>query len=196
MEPSRQTAGRRRRALLALSRELDQTLGPDRSHLVHTLDDGWSIRRPRRTADQRREGALMRNCLVDTPRPDNHVWSLRDPENLPHVTFTVWRIAPTDRHAHALSRTALLKEHMLLSPRLLFAVDTGRQLKPTHRQRLLTFAADVDARRVPSFPHSLKAALTQMYGPNTRERTPFALIEGSLLDTSRTRGHTTRRSSR
>jgi GNAT superfamily N-acetyltransferase len=89
--------------------------GADRSDIVHTLDDGWTVRKLRTLNDQDREGKLMSNCLdFDSPdhssrdwddapeghatwrdwleanratEMDDHKYSLRDPDNLPHVTF-------------------------------------------------------------------------------------------------------------
>jgi hypothetical protein len=96
MEPSRDTGGRRRRELLALARELDATLGPDGSRTVFGYSDGWTIRRLDTLADQHREGALMRHCLRTIKTPDPNAWSLRDADNLPHLTFAAWRIEPDD----------------------------------------------------------------------------------------------------
>src|SRR5690349_13714310 len=91
-EPSRSTAGRRRREMFAESRELDAKFGPDESRIVRELDLGWSVRRVERIEDQWREGKLARNCLKTVKRPDPNVWSLRDPENLPRLTFAVYLV--------------------------------------------------------------------------------------------------------
>jgi hypothetical protein len=100
-------------------------IAPDRSEVVHSFDDGWTINHLATAGDVRREGLLMRSCLAkyagdelgeergsitrceradDDPMrrmaPEDmdildlggiHVgcqlMSLRDPMNLPHLTF-------------------------------------------------------------------------------------------------------------
>lgn len=95
--PSARRAKKRRvqaRAMQAAERRL----GPDQSTVLHTFEDGWSIRRPSTVSDVRREGVLMRHCLAEPPAPDSDdppldwwieagVCSLRDEQNFPHVTF-------------------------------------------------------------------------------------------------------------
>lgn len=91
--PSPATSRRRRRRRLTLARELDDTpLGPDESEIAHSWEDGWTVRRVERLSDQRREGILARHCSrrLTAPLPREH--SLRDADNLPHVTFTAWRL--------------------------------------------------------------------------------------------------------
>jgi hypothetical protein len=71
--------------------EVEQRFGPDQAEIVHTFDDGWTIRRVTRTADLAREGALMGHCLrsmVPERGPDlPDVYSLRDRDNYPHTTL-------------------------------------------------------------------------------------------------------------
>jgi hypothetical protein len=76
-------------------RQYAETLHPDTSEIVHTFPNGWTIRKPLTWGDVGREGCLMRHCLAgmgeddeDTPLDaDSTLHSLRDPNNLPHVTF-------------------------------------------------------------------------------------------------------------
>jgi hypothetical protein len=85
-------------------REAEAELGPDHSEIVHELEDGWTIRRPRSIADLLREGELLSNCLRDISDglPDDqdpaefsldesvewsHTHSLRDPDNFPRAVF-------------------------------------------------------------------------------------------------------------
>lgn len=89
----RSTGRRRRRRRLTLARELDATpLGPDESEVVHSWEDGWTLRRVERLSDQRREGILARHCSRQLTEPLPREHSLRDEDNLPHVTFTAWRL--------------------------------------------------------------------------------------------------------
>jgi hypothetical protein len=72
--------------------------------VVHTFPDGWTVRRLSRVSDLLREGGLMGNCLEWSEylkhrdpnarlRPQGHTneryFSLRDPNNLPHLTFVM-----------------------------------------------------------------------------------------------------------
>lgn len=77
----------------------------DRSKIVHRLQNGWTIRQPIYNGDAFREGDLMSNCLSDfynqdydnyshwdrryisQPLDDFTYYSLRDKNNLPHITF-------------------------------------------------------------------------------------------------------------
>jgi hypothetical protein len=84
----------------------DRLHGPDKAEVVHSFPDDWTVRRLTSSGDEHREGALMGHCLHnDTaqayaeegdPRlrqelsygpAHEHRYSLRDPDNLPHVTF-------------------------------------------------------------------------------------------------------------
>jgi hypothetical protein len=87
-------------------RQTDDQLGPDRSEIIYTFPDGWTIRRPTSMADLVREGELLENCLRDliesldliatiddealtdgavTLLENTH--SLRDADNYPHAVF-------------------------------------------------------------------------------------------------------------
>jgi hypothetical protein len=87
-------------------RQTDDQLGPDRSEIVYTFPDDWTIRRPRSMADLIREGELLENCLsnliesldlitnIDDPALTEgtvalleNTHSLRDPDNYPHAVF-------------------------------------------------------------------------------------------------------------
>src|SRR3954468_4097343 len=96
MEPSRDTAGRRRREMLARSRALDLELGPDESSIVYDYGDGWTIRKLETLSDCLREGRLLRNCLQHSKRHDENAYSLRDADGLPHLSFGVWTVEPDD----------------------------------------------------------------------------------------------------
>jgi len=149
--PSRQTAARRRREQRALSRRLDAETGPDRATIVHTLADGWTVRRLTRIADQHREGTLMRNCLATITVRDQNCWSLRDPEGLPHATFAAWR--HTGQTARmGLHSSELFQGLFIEAERVLLCVEAGRALKPAHRRRLLEFARSTAALAAPRLP--------------------------------------------
>lgn len=71
-------------------------IGGDKSKIVHKYDDGWSIRALQTAGDHFYEGTLMRNCIKarGSGRPHDQAYpsgihSLRDPDNIPHVSFTV-----------------------------------------------------------------------------------------------------------
>ena len=84
-------------ALRQMAQEHDSK-HPDTSQVVHTFDDGWTIRRPQTNADHWRESILMSNCvddrceMSDDPNdphliPDSTYHSLRDPDNIPHASW-------------------------------------------------------------------------------------------------------------
>lgn len=123
--------GLTRTQYLKKAAELDAMFGPDSSKILHTFDDGWTIRVCSRYGDVCREGELMRICwrrsywteratedgrvqsnLMDftfqkvhsgkrrgvqflksdpnyNKRIDPQFFSLRDPDNLPHISFYV-----------------------------------------------------------------------------------------------------------
>lgn len=82
---------KQRRAL----RDADERYGPDETVVIFEFEDGWTIRRLTSISDVRREGRLMEHCLTeerwvpsDVPAERLEVfYSLRDPANLPHLTF-------------------------------------------------------------------------------------------------------------
>lgn len=84
--------------------EAEGLICADGSFMMHVFEDGWSVRKMVSAADIYREGYLMRNCLrvrveeaegrasasaslFDTAKGSLH--SLRDENNLPHLTFRV-----------------------------------------------------------------------------------------------------------
>ena len=71
MEPSRDTAGRRRREMLAKSRALDAKFGPDESRIVCELDDEWIS-----GFDLAREASLLIHDgqYTDTEYPEHIGW--------------------------------------------------------------------------------------------------------------------------
>ena len=162
MEPSRDTAGRRRRARLALARQFDTEAGfADLSPVVYRFADGWTVRRLPYLFGQHREGLLMRSCLAGAEARDRNCWSLRDPDNLPHATFTLWRRVD-DSPVDDAVRIARPLPLIVSAGMLLLADPPFRQpLKPEYAARLLEFAeratlpadacclpADSEARRV------------------------------------------------
>lgn len=99
---------------LMRAQEIEQDIGPDTARIVHTFEDGWTIRQLLTYGDLQREGELMQNCLAawgltseadhplwhqhpgergdpdyfSTPLPGgDYLYSLRDPDNLPHVSM-------------------------------------------------------------------------------------------------------------
>jgi hypothetical protein len=140
MEPSRDTAGRRARERRALARQLDETLGPDQSPIAFDYGDGWTIRRVETLNDQHREGTLMRHCLRTVKSPDQNAWSLRDPDNLPHLTFAAWHVEPTDDLTEVPIDEPLRGAFVFIhaGSALLF-VDLSHPLKDERRAQLQTF---------------------------------------------------------
>jgi hypothetical protein len=135
----------------ALSARLDGSLGRDRARVVHTFPDGWTIRRVTRLADQHREGELMHNCLRRTRHRDLNCWSLRDPDNLPHLSFAAWRLTALD-DVSAISGGPVWNEHFLHLRTMLFYPGKGRKTKPVHVRRLRSFAVSPAAQVVPRLP--------------------------------------------
>jgi hypothetical protein len=174
LEPSRDTAGRRRRELLALSRELDETggldgrAGPDSSLIVYDYGDGWTVRRILNANDQHREGVLLRNCLVGRWVMDTNLWSLRDRDNLPHLAFACWCIDGDDDLSEVLDE-AITKTTFLRGSRLLLMVDTPRGIKDDRRLRLQEFAdcADVEAEWFPQSTHARVVACARGHNVST-----------------------------
>lgn len=106
-------AGETKTKLLERAAQLPE----DTSEIVHTFDDGWTVRKLNTAGDMHREGELMGNCLscnslegpyrswywnlpngpnedpefwkeeFKNPNPAGLFYSLRDPDNLPHVTI-------------------------------------------------------------------------------------------------------------
>lgn len=115
-------AGKTKTRLLQDAKDLDENY-TDTSDIVHTFDDGWTIRKLNTIGDAHREGTLMSNCMTpegEWPPPycdvaarmdpnfsierhrdfpwedhfdkeirkdDKAIYSLRNPENLPHATY-------------------------------------------------------------------------------------------------------------
>lgn len=153
--PSRQTAGRRRRAQLALERALDAQLGPDGAEVVYTFPDGWTIRRLTRLEDQLREGEVMHNCLrALRGSTDPNCLSLRDADNLPHATFATWTIGASDDLSEIPDSIANIC--FLRTSRALMIVDP-HPLKAAHVERLREFGSSDAVVDCPPFPRDTKA---------------------------------------
>lgn len=154
-EPSRQTGARRRRAMLALARSLEQTYGSDESLVIATLADGWTICRVVRLEDQLREGELMRNCLRDLRKPCGNVWSLRDSYGLPHLCFSVWSIDEGDDLSEVPDNVGVAHMHAVFikGARAVLQVDSTRAgVKAEHETRLRAFADGDVAGETEPFP--------------------------------------------
>jgi hypothetical protein len=168
MEPSRQTAGRRQRELRAISRRFEERFGPDEADTVYTFDDGWTIRRLERVVDQRREGELMRSCLRALSELDPNCWSLRDTDNLPHATFSVWTVEPDDDLETVPDEDIAIRGVFYVKARqALFGVSAGRVLKESHKARLREWMEDRDLSLAPPvaldpFPQTRQAQLRSM----------------------------------
>lgn len=174
MEPSRRSPAKRRRKLLALARELDDELGPDQSRVVFEYGDGWTMRRVERLEDQVREGRLVRNCLASVRDPAPDVYSLRDPDNLPHLTPAVYRVAPGDNlDGIPLDRPIDRLVWFVLAGSALFLVDAARSggLKPERRQQLVRYGQEGDPSAWECLPSSNEDWLDAML--------PFFALQGS-----------------
>ena len=123
-------------------------LPADQSVLVHEFADGWSVRRLLVVSDLLYEGALMRNCLEWAEYPQHRCdgarlravghtneryFSLRDPDNLPHVTFVMSNWSGR-RRGHARQMRSTLGRHNT-TPKL------------THLRRLYEWAAELPGER-------------------------------------------------
>jgi hypothetical protein len=151
-DTSAEKRGRRRRAL---AQQLDESLlGPDESRIVQQWDDGWTVRAVTRLSDQRREGILARHCLRALVTPLADVFSLRDLDNLPHVTFSAWRLRESadERMLRGLAtdqRIVFRREHV-------FVVTLLHPGGTNHLERVYEFA---DARTFKQLPAGPLAAL-------------------------------------
>lgn len=80
----------------------ERELPEDRSEVVHTLPNGYTVRRLQTYGDVRREGEIMHHCWADLSRqeddlplaqgghhetPGGYYYSLRDPDNIPKASF-------------------------------------------------------------------------------------------------------------
>ena len=194
IEPSRQTVGRRRRAQLALARRLDDELGADAARIVHDFGDGWSVRVLDRREDQLREGELMHSCLRtirDGAPLDPNCYSLRDAENLPHLSFAVWSV---NRHddLDEVPREPLGVDfgqpmQFLLGERVLLVDLAGRSLRAEHRERLLAFAGSDYAAATERFPCGTRERLriiAPALAPAVDHELLFRVIDGDPTATA------------
>ena len=140
---------RRHRALKALALELDDSLGADRSSLIFSLDDGWTIKKIARLEDQLREGELMANCLRKVKTPDQNCYSLRDADNLPHASFAAWACespSPADRRDRVIETGCVVTApNWLAASHALIYFGRGRAnsiLKPEYVERLRRFGSN------------------------------------------------------
>jgi hypothetical protein len=84
--------------------------------------------------------------------PTRYVWSLRDVENLPHATFTLFRLGDIDPDwiadlPNEYARFASVQ--LLVTDRLVVVPDRSRHLKPAYMKRLAAFAGVVPTRGIP-----------------------------------------------
>ena len=65
--------------------------GYEEKNIVHSFSNGWTIREVRTERDLQVEGNLMGHCVGSycgpVQRGDSTIFSLRDPQNAPHVTI-------------------------------------------------------------------------------------------------------------
>jgi hypothetical protein len=147
--------------LRALARSLDETLGPDTSEVAFTFDDGWSIRRLLTLEDQIREGELMHHCMRYVKLVDENAWSLRDAENLPHLTFSMWWVDAATDLAEILAYRGGGATFVHAADAL-FLIGSDRQSpKEEHLERLRIFGRAGGARSedVPELPPGRRAQI-------------------------------------
>jgi|SRR5579884_1818576 len=140
--PTKSSSQKRRRRQRNLSRELEHRLGADQAEIVHRFDDGWTIRRVDRIEDQRREGELMRSCLkglYSVPSPN--CYSLRDPDNLPRVTFAVWATQGRRLPREVLEEIEEDDAYLLAARCLLQLSWTDPVRRPEYLERLRQFGS-------------------------------------------------------
>jgi hypothetical protein len=187
MEPSRDTAGRRRRELLAHARLLDEIpeVGPDQSVVVYRYGgawDGWTVRRLDRLADQWREGALMSHCLREAQTADPNAWSLRDPDGLPHLTFATWRVEPSDNLDEIPFEEVVESIQFVHVDQALFLVDVStRPLKPERREQLADFAHNGDRTQWRRFPQNSGQRMREVL-PNFNFTGPERILAQRVVD--------------
>jgi len=63
--------------------------GPDKSEILHTFEDGWTIRKMKEPQDWKIEGQMMGNCIGGMYNGDARIRSVRDPEGIPYTSFTL-----------------------------------------------------------------------------------------------------------
>jgi hypothetical protein len=126
--------------------EFADARGPDQSDVIHEFPDGWSVRRIKTDGDAWREGYLMHNCWArrgERGCPDErtlgfygHMYSLRDPDNWPLVSFYVDPANDFDRLPDS-SRPAIPAGTM----RIHYARGHGNSTpKPEHMERIQEWA--------------------------------------------------------
>jgi len=102
----RKVAAYTKSQLLRKQEEWNEASGPDQAQAVHQFPDGWSIKKLDTPHSENYEGELMGNCvgsqssLHNSVSPDQwhvpresddknfHLYSVRDPDNIPHATFS------------------------------------------------------------------------------------------------------------
>ena len=98
----------------------------------------------------------MRSCLRTAVELDPNVYSLRDPDNLPHATPAVYRVEPEDDLSEVPERYASIE--FIRAGRALFLVDARSVdgLKPERKDQLATYALNGDPASWDRFPISSK----------------------------------------
>lgn len=98
----------------------------------------------------------MRHCLRTIKTPDPNAWSLRDTDNLPHLTFATYRVEPTDDLTEVpLDQPILNTVVFVQAGAALLMIDlSSRPLKPERRQQLVTFCEHGNPDEWQRFPTS------------------------------------------
>jgi hypothetical protein len=157
-------------------------LGPDQSEIIYAYSDGWTIRRLHRKDDQLREGKLMQNCLRGATRTDVNCWSLRDPDNLPHCSFSTWCIDPDDDLDEIPRKPLSDGTLFLFAPRSLLLVGgvKGCPTKAAHQARLIEFGGSDASQVADDFPADTESRLIVV------GRTLATAWNGNILGLART----------
>jgi len=135
---SKRDRARRRRNR---AREYDEQFGPDPAQVVFGWPDGWSIRWPGTVEGLVREGTLTETCfrgledglatgIMKGEEADYWsfvIWSLRDPDNIPKVTF--WHAAG-DEHGPGITGELLGFQNSPPKPEYLERIDAWHDALP------------------------------------------------------------------
>jgi len=105
-----------RRELKAMAQELGERFGNNTS-TVHDFGDGTRIVKLEADTDKKYEGHMMNNCLKELHGDETNLYSLRDDDNIPLMSFrmdgpSVWEMQGRVNSAPKVEHQQKLLEHM------------------------------------------------------------------------------------
>lgn len=162
-------------------------LPADCSVVVYAFPDGWTVRRLDRVSDLLREGRLMGNCLEWSDYRHHHrkddarlrprgftnerYFSLRDPDNLPHLTFVMSNWSGKARGHSRLMRDVLGRHNSEPRDTYLKRLYAWAYTLPGvwyHRRGAELMGVPISAAAIGRQP--LRAPHRQEFSPDTRRR--------------------------